>query len=154
MASGLPDYYRGMDVAYQALAEMVVRPKYGGALAEASELVVTGSVLNTLFTVAGKGMIYGGYLWVDYTSSQKDSIVKLEIDGEVLLGESFNGMNIYGVKRPGSFVESLFTFDEINYRYAVGLCYGITFETSLKMHYHELHATTPIVSWRVIYALI
>ena len=32
MASGLPDYYRGVDVAYQALSEMIVRPKYGGVV--------------------------------------------------------------------------------------------------------------------------
>lgn len=142
MATGLPDYLRE------------IRPVYGGGIASAGELVVTANTLNELLEVIGKGMVYGGYLYLDYSSTQKGGVVKLEIDGEIILGEDFQTMVKYGVKIPRSFVASLLAYDDVNFVYAVGLSYGMTFEQSLKLYYHEMDGATPTLNYRVVYALI
>ncbi len=154
MASGLPDYYRGVDVAYQALAQMIVRPKYGGAISSIGELTVTASSANTVVAVAGKGMIYGGFVYLDYTSTQKNSKVWLEVDGQQLNDERFLDLQLYSLLDPRVCVLSLLKYDDVDFVYAAGFSYGVTFESTLKLIYSELHGTTPNLFFNLTYALI
>lgn len=142
MASGLPDYQRP------------IRPKFGGGIASAGELLMSAGEINELVSISGKGMIYGGCVYFDYTSTQKASIVKLEVDGEIILGSSFQTLVKYGVTKPRNFPGCLLVYNDVEFVYAVGFSYGLTFETSLKLYYHEIEGTTPTVSYRIIYALI
>lgn len=154
MTSGLPDYYRGVDVSYQALAQMIVRPKYGGALLAWGSKTVTANTQNTLVGIAGKGMIYGGAVWLDYTLPQSNSQVWLGIDGYTITNLSFERLVEYGIDQPRSWPVSVHKKDSVNYVYSVGVSYGITFETQLVLAYLEEHGTTPTVHYRLVYALI
>ena len=154
MAEGLPDYYRGVDIAYQALAELQTRPKYGAGLAAFGSVVTTGWATTVLATISGKGMLYGGYVYLDYTSSQKGSYVIVALDGTNLVAESFGTMNQYRMTRPLGLVNSILKYDDVNYQYAVGLAYGFTFETELKLSYFEGQGNAPTVTYRLVYAVI
>lgn len=154
MASGLPDYFSGVDIAYQNLSEMINRPKYGGALLAWGSKTVTANVQNTLCGIVGKGMIYGGAVWFDYTLPQADSQVWLGIDGYTITNLSFERLLIYGLKHPRSWPVSLLHCDQVNQIYSVGISYGITFETQLVLAYYEQNGTTPTVHYRLIYTLI
>lgn len=154
MVSGLPDYYRGVDIAYQALGEMIVRPKYGGAVLATGSKYCTANVQNTLVGVNGKGMIYGGAVWLDYTSAQADSEVWLGIDGYTISNLSFERLLAYGINQPRSWPVSLICADHINHIYGVGISYGITFESQLVLAYYEQNGTRPTVHYRLIYTLI
>ena len=57
MASGLPDYYNGVDVTYQTLAEIINRPKYGAGQRSTAAVAVDASAETTLITITGKGMV-------------------------------------------------------------------------------------------------
>ena len=46
MASGLPDFHRGVDVALQSLAEVTNRPKYGAATYSSGNKTVSASGRN------------------------------------------------------------------------------------------------------------
>ncbi len=154
MASGLPDFFRSVDVAKQSLAELTNRPKFGGGILSAGQMTVTVGVLNNLVQIIGKGMVYGGSIWLDYTSTQSNSEVWLGIDGVNIEGLSFVRLKDYSVVRPGSAVITLNKFDSDNYVYSVGISYGLTFESRLDLKYNEEHNTTPTVHYRIIYTLI
>ena len=176
MAYGLPDYYRGMDIAYQALAELVVRPqnipqtdvdvtaqtlgqiinrpKYGGAVLSAGSAGVWANSSRKLVGIDGKGMVYGGSVWLDASGSQSNSQVLMVLDDGLIEGLSFVRLKDYGVVNPRSAVISLNVFDGENYIYSVGISYGLTFETGLDLWYKEEHGLAPTVHYRIIYALI
>lgn len=154
MSHGLPDWYRGVDIAYQALAEMITRPKYGAAqVAEASE-VVDASGVTELISITGKGMIYGGALWMDYTSTQKDSSPLLTIDGNEFRDDGLYTINFMNWNNPLILPISILKYDDTNFVYCVGFAYGYTFETSVLVSYSEKHGTTPTVNASLYYALI
>jgi len=154
MAAGLPDYLRGMDVTLQALAELIVRPKYGGALLAWGSKTVTASSQNTLVGINGKGMIYGGVVWLDYTLTQANSQVWLGIDGYTLTNLSFKRLLDYSILPPRVWPATLLKYNSVDFIYSVGISYGITFETQLVLAYLEEHGTTPTVHYRIVYTLI
>jgi len=154
MAHGLPDYYRGVDIAYQALSEMIVRPKYGGAIGSSGSGLVAANSLTTLLSISGKGMIYGGYVWLQHTSTQKNSYVQLEIDGQVVAGDSFLTLNGIGADKPRACPIPILKYDDTGFTYCVGFAYGVTFESTLKVQYDENHGDTFSVDYNLVYALI
>ncbi|KKM97804.1 hypothetical protein LCGC14_1164370 [marine sediment metagenome] len=154
MASGAPDYYSRVDVAIQALSEMVVRPKFGGALMEAGSMEVVANIANPLVAVAGKGMIYGGVLWLDNTSTQANSEAQLWLDGTNLNNLSFLRLRDYGLDNPRSTVVTIKKYDPTNFIYSAGFSYGLTFDAVLSLMYREQHGVTPTVHWRLVYTLL
>ena len=154
MATGLPDYIRGMDVILQALAELIVRPKYGTALLESGTLGVTANIDNTLAEVAGKGMIYGGAVWLDDTNSQANGEVRLWADDVNLSPLSFLRLIDYGMTKPRTWPVTINVYNNVDFIYSAGISYGITFESKLKISYDENNGRTPTVHYRLVYTLI
>ncbi len=154
MSSGLPDFYRGIDVAFQSLGQIINRPKYGGADVVDGTVIVTATSGTTLVTVTGKGMIYGGYMYLDSAASQKTGSPLLNVDGNLLTVLDFEEMNKFGLSRQWSKPYSLVKYNEVDFVYAVQLYYGITFETSFFLSYSESEGATPSVRYAVVYALI
>jgi len=154
MASGLPDYFRGVDVAYQNLSEMITRPKYGGALMESGSETLVPDGWATLDLIIGKGMLYGATIWLDHTSSQANSYLDVLLDGTSLNNISFLRLNDYGIAKPRSSIITINKYDPVDHIYSVGLSYGLTFESYLMLIYYEEHNTNPTVHYRLVYALI
>lgn len=154
MAKGLPDYNRGVDIKYQELNQVTTRPKYGGGIMKPGIVEVTASDYTLLRLVNGKGMLYGGALWLDYKFTQANSQVWLKTDNYVLNDLSFIRLSEYGIDNPRSAPVTLNVFDSENHIYSVGFSYGITFETSLELGYFEKYGKTPTVHYRLMYALI
>ena len=154
MATGKQDYYRGVDVAYQELAQVIVRPKYGGALLESDSRQIGEGAPIILFEVAGKGMTYGGVVWLDHTLTQANSIVAVDIDDQVINDLSFVRLRDYGITNPLIWPVTLLDFDTVYKIYAVGFSYGLTFEKNLKVWYEDKYNTAPTVHWRFVYTLL
>lgn len=154
MTAGLPDFYRGVDIAYQALSEMIVRPKYGGAVQSSGNTACPGNYITTLASIIGKGVLYGGTVWLDHTLTQANSELLLVIDSTFLYSPSFFRMSDYGVSNPRSSILSMNVFDSVNHIYSIGLSYGITFESHLAVAYWEKHGTEPTVHYNFVYGLI
>lgn len=142
MSSGLPDYLGG------------IRPRYGGAEDSSGFKVVTANDQTILTTISGKGMIYGGVLRVGPASNQKNSAIWVYVDDEKLSVDSFGSLNLWGMTKEHCYPVYLIMYDDVNLAYAVGISHGITFETSLQLMYSEVYGSTPIVTYRVIYALV
>lgn len=154
MASGLPDFYRGVDITYQTLAQVTNRPKYGGAVGNTGTLSVTANSTNDLVSVTGKGMVYGSFINLAPALTQANSEIVLEIDATTIIGMSFNKLNAYHLIQPRCFPIVLLGFDNVNFEYEAGIAYGLTFETGIKLQYTENHGRTPSVGYTFIYALI
>lgn len=154
MATGLPDYYRGIDVTYQTLSELMNRPKYGAANVAYGELVVTASAETVIVTVNGKGMVYGGVVALDHTSTQSLGIPRLYVDGSIVADSALTFLNKYGLDVENSYGIYLRVFDETNFVYGAGFSRGITFETSIEVRYREVNGSTPSVAVLLVYALI
>lgn len=142
MASGMADY------------SSVIRPKYGGAILSASSVWVWDGVLTNLVQINGKGMVYGGAVWLEPGFEESNSQVWLGIDGRLVEGLSFERLKKYGVANPRSAVMTINVFDSIKYIYSVGISYGLTFETRLDLWYNEEHGNRCTVHYRLIYTLI
>lgn len=154
MSHGLPDFYRGVDIAYQALSEMIARPKYGVAHGIQGQVKVTKNAETTLVTVSGKGMLYGGFVWLDHDASQKACRVNIYTDGNRLTYRMFWELEKYNLIAEHAPVAYLLKCDETEFIYCVGLSYGYTFEESLVVKYSEEAGGTPMVLCELAFALV
>lgn len=142
MTSGLPDYRKG------------VRPIYGGAVLASGSKQVLANQGTQLAGVDGKGMIYGGSLWLDYTLTQANGEVMVQIDGDIITQLSFFRMLEYGITNPRTSLVTLNKYDPVNFVYSAAISFGVTFETSLTLVYNEQNGFTPTVHYRLLYALV
>jgi len=154
MAHGLPDYYRGVDIAYQALSELINRPKYGAAQSVRGSTACGPNNTKTLFTVSGKGIIYGGVLYYYPTSSQYNGRFIYKIDGQTIVDEWAWVLNNFGIKDPLCHPMVVLLFDNVNFDYCFGLAYGYTFESSFSMQYQETNGGAFVLYHRIAFALI
>lgn len=142
MSSGTPDYLK------------TIRPRYGGAEISAKWTVVEANAFTELLRVVGKGMIYGGALFLDYTATQRDSYMALYIDTSGVVAETFATLNKYRITESGGHPLMLTTYDDKSFIYSIEMPYGITFESSLFIAYREAHGGTPNVKLAIVYALM
>mgnify|MGYP001139474021 CR=1 FL=1 len=154
MGHGLPDFYRGVDIAYQALSELINRPKYGAAQKSFASVWVTPGVITNLISVSGKGIIYGGVLYLSPSTNQEGSSPRLTVDGIFLAGLSFYTLNRYGWNIPQSYVWYLTKYDNVNFVFSVGIGYPITFESSFVVGYKENYEVSVNVACDFCYALV
>lgn len=152
MGHGLPDYYEGVDVAYQALAEMVVRPKYGNPNAAAGSGVWVAAVDAAWTTIAGKGMVYGGFIRLSHTDvTIDDDYVYLILDGNTLGKWSVVIRKDYGWDSPAKSALYLSYYD--GSEYVISFRPEITFETSLVL-WLKTDSTAWAWKYEIYYALI
>lgn len=142
MASGMADW------------ERVIRPKYGGAVQIAGQLEVDAGVSTRLAEIKGKGVLYGGTVWLDSVLTQANSSIAMKLDGLVIESMTLFQMNEFGSINPRSSVFTLNVYNGDEYIYSVGLSYGITFETYLDLYYHEWYRREPTVHYHLVYALL
>jgi len=142
MASGTPDYTQ------------TVRQVYGSAKMIWNKRTVTASSRNTINKVLGKGIIYGGCMFLDYTSSQINSLPGLDIDDEALASFSFAEMAKYGISVENTSAFHMLRYDQKEFVYSAGISSGITFERYFETIYDEVHGTTPDVTGLIHYALL
>jgi len=154
MAHGLPDFYRGVDIAYQALSQLIIRPKYGAAQRLFASVWVTPGQITNLASVSGKGIIYGGVLYLDAAVQQKSSMPRLSVDGQVLTGCSFYEINTYAWNKAQSHLYYELKYDDVNFIFSVGLAYPITFESSFVVGYREIYEESVNVACQFVYALV
>lgn len=150
MAHGLPDWYRGVDVAYQALARLVTRPSYGKAISD-DNVVTTSDPTYTFVSISGKGIIYSGYIRCQsYTYKPV-----IEIDGEEATAtyvglDQFMSANI--VQYSAAYV-TILCWDAVNKIYTFALQPGLTFDESFVLRISADYASHTY-HYQVMYALI
>jgi len=131
-----------------------VRPQYGAGHYLFEFGYMPANTTTLLASVLGTGVTYGGFAYVDYTSTQADSSLVIYLDDETMGSISFSVLNSRMIDRPEMHSVWKRHYDDTNFLYILGIKPGMTFEKSLKVYYNEEHGTTPFVVVGLIYALI
>ncbi len=142
MSSGTPDYFR------------TVRQNYGAAKKLDNTIVATAMLKVTLADIQGKGMIYGGYIFLDAPATQQNDYIEIEIDGQALSYQTYANMMKYNVAKENQQVLYMMVYNEVKSIYAIGISKGITFDTSIVFYYINTYLGTPTVRCSMIYALL
>ena len=142
MVSGLPDYFTS------------VRPRYGSAQKCWGSKILTPNVENTFCDITGKGMIYGGNMSLDFTLTQKWSVINLYVDGAKFYAVNFDTLYKYRHIQENAYPIYLIKRDETNFIYSIGVSVGYTFESGFKFSYTEGHGAAEKVYYNLFYALI
>lgn len=154
MPSDTQDWVSGINVEVQDLAQLIVRPKYGGAQFSEVSGAVGANTKTYALAISGKGVIYGVYAWVKSTASQEDDYFGATVDGEDVPLPTFKESLNHNFIRHAGVEAQLSVFDEVNWRYGGTLNFGKTFESSFIIYYAEAHGRNPTVSLMAYYALI
>ncbi len=154
MAKGASDWVARTDILLQTLAEVITRYKYGGFNSVRYYDYIPASVLTTVITVSGRGLILGGFYDTYGTTIQRDDYVTVNVDGSFSQGETYLDMALEGRLVPVRGIPFLSAFDEVNFIYAAGWNVDVTFESSFQVGYAEEHGNTPEVEVVITYAII
>lgn len=147
-----------LNIKTQDLAEIINRPKYGAAEIASNTVHLTTTATTTLFTISGKGMIYGGILYsydsdinpVDRISAFADYTPP----EESIFNESWKNLVDRGVFLEHALPLYLLRYDTVTPWYVVAFSHGITFESDFTVKYTAQDATDRELFWRVVYALV
>lgn len=143
-----------MNVKAQDLAEVINRPKYGGALFSSAGIAIPGDSDRIPVHVVGKGVTYGGYLIVNHDSTKKHNSAAVKLDGTLGPSLSYEGMVKNGITQIHSAAFYITAYDETDYHYVICLTPFITFETEFEIHYWNTGAGIIALSWNIMYAII
>lgn len=143
-----------MNIAGQSLAEVTQRNKYGAIQWALSAYAFTGVEDKLLFSVAGKGVIYGIYISNITAVEPNTDYDHMLIDGTDVSSLVFGAIKYLGditvtpaISRPTLWDRSTGTY--IFFRGS-----GLTFETSFALYYDRTYADNAAVVARVYYALV
>lgn len=150
----VPDWYRGVNIAYQALAQLIVRPKYGGAVWSAVEGNVTPNDTTYAISISGKGMIYQIFYYGYSTGIVDADYWSALIDGNPYTGPPFSHLKDYNYADAAMVGSYITLWDTVNYKFGGGTAMGITFESSYILGFTETYGRSPYLYMRICYALI
>lgn len=154
MAFGAKDWIARTDVYLQTLAELMIRIKYGSAKVASYSGTPAANTTTALFTISGKGIIYGGSAKIESTASQGNDNLGVILDGESLNDWLLTWENTFNIHMYHGAVPLLQCYDEVNFKYGWSIPMGLTFESSFVGFYIERHGRTPTVRVDIVYALV
>ena len=156
MTHGRPDFTTSINITGQELAEVISRPKYGAAEDAYGNWILHEEQAETLISIAGTGMIYGGYIWVKDLSYGTRCALNVEIDGHAFQGHTPAGLNLHMIDSERSYHFYEKYYSEENETYSIGIMSGITFEESWMLDAENLlgSGSDILVVSTIIYALI
>uniref|UniRef100_A0A6M3IF71 Uncharacterized protein n=1 Tax=viral metagenome TaxID=1070528 RepID=A0A6M3IF71_9ZZZZ len=142
-----------LNIKAQDLAEVMNRPKYGGALRAYGATSCAGGSWTTLFTLSGKGMVYGGWIVDSNVNADVTDRVRYLIDGNEIYEGSLWYFYFYGLLNPLINPMVIIKYDPTIKQYILGFSYGITFEASIEVKFKPMFATYDI-GYSLCYALV
>ena len=168
MAHGSPDWHRLSDVdilaqsvgdihinvSGQDLAQIINRPTYGQGIRNDFGKTVAAGTTETLFTINGTGIVYGGHLSCVSTISKVSDRFKFIVDGETVNDYTWSKMLDRRIIQPGNCDFNLTKYDQTAFYYVCLFPKDMTFESGLTMTYTAISGASSIVVGDVIYATI
>ena len=154
MASGFSDWINFLGVTGQGSGWLTQRPIYGAAQWGSGAGAVGAGDTRDYVTVAGKGVIYCGFLAAQGIAIHSGDYISIIIDGVTIQSETFVLNDLYGIDKPSTGIFYNIYFSDVTFRYTMGLGFNYTFESSFILRYKNMHADAITVFCRSIYALI
>lgn len=152
-----PDFWSAavVNVLLQDLAEMIIRPKYGTRGVLEFEGAVDPGVTTPLGEIESKGIIYGGAVIVQGAATcGGDSIASRFDGGPQYFTPTFLESIMFGLTGQHGATWQLEKYDDVLWRYAAAVSFGITFESGAEFFYKEVAGRTPYVIVKIMYAVL
>lgn len=130
MARGRPDWNTAVNIVGQDLAQVIERPMYGASEFASYSDTIAEDGYDTLFSITGKGMIYGGTIYHLGAFNTNYIYIAPEIDGVVMTWASVHGLLDWQIEDESMYVCYDKYYSVENAKYINGISRGITFETS------------------------
>lgn len=111
-------------------------------------------VPTTIYSILGKGVVYGGYISTTGPGIKNLDYVIVTIDGVTITEVNYITLISYNIVGPWDDLLHILYYDDVTWRYAMGYMPGITFETGFKVEYVSKGPIGATVHSRLIYALI
>ena len=129
-------------------------PSYGAAAIKEGSTNCPGSGTTTLFTISGKGIAFGGYLYTIDPAANANSAVLIYIDGALWMNELISNLRYNGLG--GGVANPLVVtyYDVLDGEFTVALSGNITFMTSLVLKFTNAVASAIVVYFKLAYTLI
>ena len=128
---------------------MQMFPSYGPFTTASGQTQAVSGDWKTIFTITGKGQIYGGVLVFGAPGLSVSSRVRVVIDGVTAFYDTLSGLrNLPPVSPPATPIYMLY-YDTVGESYTVALAPGITFVTSYAVQFYEVSATLPLINYDV-----
>lgn len=169
MAHGAPDWHKLSDVdilaqtvgdihiniAGQDISEIINRPTYGAAFKATSTKSQNPSTGQNYISITGTGIIYGGYIYTDATKLHPNDVLRIIIDGEIVVSSTWEYLRKYRPKNIRSAPIILEVYDEITFIHMASINREFTFESSCVIYYANNDAVETIgVNTELYYAVI
>ncbi len=130
MAHGRPDWTTAINIIGQDVAQVIDRSMYGASEFASYADIIAEDGYDDLFSISGKGMIYGGTIYHLGAFNTNYIYIAPEIDGVVQTWTSVAGLLDWQVEDKSMFVCYDQYYSEENDKYINGISHGITFESS------------------------
>ena len=153
MASGLPDWKLALNVDGQQSGYLTSRPAYGAATLVSYAGNCSALDSKLMVSVAGRGVIYGGFISVNTAQLQDTDFCLGTCDGNNFIGSNFTWCNDRSLTH--EFMDFFFLqkFDNVNFIYVFGITRWFTFEESVSVYYAETKGNTFAINCKLFYAL-
>jgi len=119
-----------IDIIAQSIERILQAPSYGGArIVEASGALDIGETLE-IFSVTGKGIVYGGHVYISAIDDPNNGRIEVNIDGFGYKGYTFAEYNTRGLTAENRFFIYNTIYNVSNRVYGFAFTPDITFESS------------------------
>jgi len=152
--TGFPDWLVPVNISRQELAEITNRPRYGAAVSLFVVRSITLDGSQPIWNIAGRGMIYGGWLSAKSTELIDEDAPELYVDGDLVENLAFQDIHSFNNIHPDTSPYFLSHYDRVNFRSTIAIVYGYTFESSLEFRYFRTSSSTVAINALIFYALI
>jgi len=154
--SDLPDFtnYSQVDLVQQTIAFLTNRPMYGAAQRVAGDTLIGPDTIKTLFSISGKGIIYGGIIYAEDVAKIENDAVGLYVDDVITIYMQWSKLHELNLVNYNDFGMWLNTYDKQNGNWSLSIMNGITFEENFYIRYFEGESYEKTISYFVIYSLL
>jgi hypothetical protein len=142
-------------IGSQELERILQAPNYGAARwVELSGSIGPGQTLN-LATVYGKGIIYGGFIWIANLSNPADLQFGMNLEGNTLWWLTVQNLYDFGIDREGAYFFFLTRYNPNAQQYVIQFTGGITFGNYVAIYAYKNPGSTgyALLEGALIYAL-
>lgn len=142
------------DISKQGLDFLTVRPAYGGARRKEGDLPIPTDRETEIAEIEGRGIIYGGSIWIHAGDDRKNTSIVIYADGAYLQSGTYGAMFERGLY-PGTLnLLVVNEYDPVNFRYSVFFPIPFTFETGISIRLFHEYGVDQNANWDIHYALI
>jgi hypothetical protein len=153
MAKGFEDWQQNVNIADQRAVQLLSREYFGAALAVYDGILINPGDTRDIVNISNKGIILSGFLYNNPATSGITDEIDVYIDGNLLFWTRIADLINYNIKSDRMSPLYLITYDDVAFKYTIGIGTGYSFENNLQIRYNNTTAGFIQVRISLVYGL-